>query len=132
LDLFAPNADVNDYGSRSKKKLKTGVITQKSYIPAGLTKEQYANLRKKEQKQKEENYKYNVKKAGVFQDYTDFYTKRGTDVSDAWSKSVTNGHTMAKTKYDWSGDTGDLTKGFESFVPDKKKKSRFARKNPKN
>jgi hypothetical protein len=40
---------------------------------------------------------------GVFTDYTEWYTKRGTELSGAWKKSVTLGHNMAKTKYDWSG-----------------------------
>jgi len=44
-----------------------------------------------------------VKKAGVFEDYTEWYKKRGTDTSQAWAKTATNGHRMAKTKYDWSG-----------------------------
>jgi len=38
-------------------------------------------------------------------DYTDWYLKRGTDTNAAWAKSATNGHRMAKTKYDWSGQT---------------------------
>merc|ERR1712119_220973 len=94
LDLFAPNPDVNTYGARNKKTLKTGKITEgKSYVPAGLTAEQYAKVRAGDSK----------KKAGIFEDYTEFYKKRGTDISEAWSKSVTKGHRMAKTKYDWSG-----------------------------
>ena len=52
---------------------------------------------------KEANYKRNVAKAGVFEDYTEFYTKRGTDTKQAWAKDVNLGHRMAKTKYDWSG-----------------------------
>merc|ERR1719145_536530 len=103
MDLFAPNPTVNTYGARSKKKLAVGKITDKSYVPAGLTKEQYAKLRRKDAKKKAENYERNVKKAGIFEDYTEFYKKRGTDVSDSWAKSVTKGHRMAKTKYDWSG-----------------------------
>jgi hypothetical protein len=41
LDLFAPVADQNDYGAWSKKKIVTGKITDKSYVPSGLTKAQY-------------------------------------------------------------------------------------------
>merc|ERR1719443_1043222 len=103
MDLFAPNPTVNTYGARSKKKLTRGKITDKSYVPAGLTAEQYTKLRKAEDKKKADNYARNVKKAGIFGDYTEFYRKRGTDSDEAWSKSVTKGHTMAKTKYDWSG-----------------------------
>jgi hypothetical protein len=42
-----------------------------------------------------------VKKAGIFEDYTEFYIKRGTDTKQGWKKDVTLGHRMAKTKYDW-------------------------------
>merc|ERR1719384_1191968 len=103
MDLFAPKADQNDYGARSKKNVKVGTLSSNSYVPAGLSKEQYAKIRADEQKKKEANYKRNVAKAGIFQDYTDFYTKRGTDTNESWNNSVTKGHTMAKTKYDWSG-----------------------------
>merc|ERR1740129_1056988 len=84
-------------------KLTRGKITDKSYVPAGLTAEQYTKLRKAEDKKKADNYARNVKKAGIFGDYTEFYRKRGTDISEGWAKSVTKGHRMAKTKYDWSG-----------------------------
>jgi hypothetical protein len=43
-----------------------------------------------------------VKKAGIFEDYTEFYIKRGTDTKQDWKKDVNLGHRMAKTKYDWS------------------------------
>ena len=69
-------------------------------------------------------------KAGKFLDYTDFYTKRGTDLNQNWKKSVTLGHAMAKTKFDWSGKT-DTIKGFESEVKVPKKaapKKRFGKK----
>jgi len=61
----------------------------------------------KEDKKKDANYARNVAKAGKFLDYTDFYIKRGTDTTDTWINSVTRGHDMAKTKYDWSGKTND-------------------------
>merc|ERR1711862_993689 len=93
MDLFAPDTAVNTYGARDRKKLATGKITDKSYVPAGLTAEQYAKIRGADAK----------KKAGVFGDYTEFYKQRGTDTNESWSKSVTKGHRMAKTKYDWSG-----------------------------
>merc|ERR1711862_281702 len=87
-----------------RKKLKTGKITAgKSYVPAGLTADQYNKLRKAEDKKKADNYQRNVKKAGIFVDYTEFYLARGTDSGESWAKSVTGGHTMAKTKYHWSG-----------------------------
>jgi len=103
MDLWAPVSDSNEYGARGKKNLQQGKITDKSYVPAGLTAKQYAAIRDGESKKKAANYQRNVKKAGVFTDYTDFYIKRGTDTSEAWAKSVTKGHDMAKTKYDWSG-----------------------------
>ncbi len=105
MDLFAPKADQNDYGARNSKTLTRGEITGKSYIPAGLTAEQYKKIRASEDKKKADNYARNVKKAGIFEDYTEFYKKRGTDVGEAWFKSPTRGHRMAKTKYDWSGDS---------------------------
>lgn len=104
MDLFAPKADQNSYGARAKKNLKLGEIKAgKSYVPSGLTAAQYDEIRKGQQKKKDENYKRNVAKAGVFEDYTEFYTKRGTDTKQEWAKDVNLGHRMAKTKFDWSG-----------------------------
>jgi hypothetical protein len=54
-----------------------------------------------------------VKKAFQFQDFTDWYKQRGTGEGGAWLKSVTLGHSMAKTRYNWSG-TADEAKKFES------------------
>ncbi len=105
MDLWAPVADSNDYGARSKKKIVTGQLTDKSYVPAGLTKAQYEKIRAEADKKKAANYQKNVAKAGVFIDYTDFYLKRGTDVNGSWMKLPNLGHRMAKTKYDWSGET---------------------------
>ena len=106
MDLFSPVQTQNDYGARNGKNLKQGTITNgKSYVPAGLTAEQYNKVRAAETKKKADNYARNVKKAGVFEDYTEFYKQRGTDVGEAWFKSPTRGHRMAKTKYDWSGDS---------------------------
>jgi hypothetical protein len=68
-----------------------------------LTKAEYEKIRDRDLKKKEENYKKNVAKAGKFIDFTDWYKKRGTDISDAWIKDVTRGHNMVKTKYDYSG-----------------------------
>jgi hypothetical protein len=107
LDLFAPVADQNDYGARSKKKIVTGKITDKSYVPSGLTKAQYEKIRAEERARKEANYKAKMAKAGIFEDFTEWYKQRGTDLNQSWVKSVTRGHTMVKTKYDWSGTQQD-------------------------
>mmetsp|Transcript_27051 Transcript_27051/g.63483 ORF Transcript_27051/g.63483 Transcript_27051/m.63483 type:complete len:154 (+) Transcript_27051:19-480(+) len=101
MDLFAPVADQNNYGSFKKKGVKTGDLSSSSYVPDGLTKAQYQKLRAGEQKKKEANYERNSKKAGIFEDYTAFYTKRGTDTKQAWYKAPNRGHRMAKTKYDF-------------------------------
>lgn len=86
-----------------KSQLKVGKIGDSSYVPAGLSKAEYEKIRERDQKKKEENYKKNVAKAGKFIDFTDWYKKRGTDTDDSWIKGVTRGHTMVKTKYDYSG-----------------------------
>ena len=115
LDLFAPNADQNDYGARGKKNLKVGQLTSSSYIPNGLTKAQYEKIRTQEQAKKAQNYQKNVKKAFQFQDFTEWYVKRGTDLTkgkNSWVGSTTLGHSMAKTKFDWSGT--EQAKKFES------------------
>merc|ERR1712194_546379 len=107
MDLFAPKKDQNTYGARKKKNLKLGDIKAgKSYIPSGLTAAQYDNIRKGQQKMKADNYAKNVAKAGIFEDYTEFYIERGTDTKQAWAKDINLGHRMAKTKYDWSGTPG--------------------------
>lgn len=120
LDLFAPNKDQNNYGARKSKDVKLGAITDKSYVPSGMTKAQYEKIRKEGQSKKEQNYAKNVKKAFQFTDYTEWYTKRGTDLNQPWKKSVTLGHSMAKTKYDWSNT--DAAKKFESTKTDYAKK----------
>lgn len=127
MDLFAPKKDQNTYGARSKKNLKVGAITEKSYVPAGLTAKQYSGIRNKEQAKKDANYKRNVAKAGVFEDYTEFYTKRGTDLSQDWAKNKnTLGHRFAKTKYDWSGKKVAATT--TAAVKAAGKKKRFGKK----
>jgi len=103
MDLFAPVSDQNDYGARNKKNLDAAKLGSKSYVPAGLTKDQYEKIRSKDSKSKADNYAKNVAKAGKFLDYTEFYINRGTDTSEAWNKDINKGHRMAKTKYDWSG-----------------------------
>ena len=120
MDLFSPKADQNNYGARKGKQLKVGEITDNSYVPNGLTKEQYAQVRSKEAAKKAANYERNVKKAGIFEDYTEFYTKRGTELTQAWKNSITLGHRMVKTKYDWSGKKNEA-KQFESSKLLKKK-----------
>jgi len=85
----------------------------KSYVPGGMTAAQYNDIRAKEKARKDANYKRNVAKAGVFEDYTDWYKKRGTDTNGNWKRSVTLGHRMAKTKYDWD-DIDGSKKNFAS------------------
>ncbi|CAJ1928185.1 unnamed protein product [Cylindrotheca closterium] len=111
MDLFSPVKDQNDYGARNKKKLAVGKIGSGSYVPAGLTADEYNKIRNKEAAKKKANYERNVKKAGIFTDYTDWYIKRGTDQSQKWKKDVTLGHEMAKTKYDWQ-DIGDAKRKY--------------------
>lgn len=105
LDLWAPVSDSNDYGGRAKKNVKTGSLTDRSYVPSGLTKAQYEKIRADTDAKKAANYQKNVNKAGIFQDYTEFYTKRGSEENGSWLKMPNRGHDMAKTKYDWSGET---------------------------
>lgn len=97
-------------------QLKLGAITDKSYIPSGLTKAQYEKIRKEEEAKKQANYKRNVAKAGMFEEFTDWYKARGTDISDAWIKSPTRGHRMVKTKYDYSGKDKSADKTPEQFL----------------
>ncbi len=104
MDLFAPKADQNDYGARNKKNLSVGSLSDKSYVPSGMSREEFDAIRKRDAKAKAENYKRNVAKAGIFEDYTEWYKKRGTDTNENWNKDINKGHRMAKTKYDWSGD----------------------------
>ena len=69
-----------------------------------MSKAEYKKLRDAELKKKESNYQKNVKKAGIFEDYTAFYVKRGTDTKQNWYKDPNRGHRMAKTKYDFDTD----------------------------
>ena len=110
--------------------MKVGDITAgKSYVPAGLNAKQYADIRSKEAKKKADNYQRNVAKAGVFEDYTEFYTKRGTDLSQDWAKNKnTLGHRFAKTKFDWSGKKVAATTTAAVKDASKGKKKRFGRK----
>ena len=129
MDLWAPVADSNEYGARGKKNVKTGNLTDKSYVPSGLTKEQYAKIRAEADAKKDANYQKNVKKAGVFLDYTEFYLARGSDENGSWMKLPNLGHRMAKTKYDWSGETEGETPMYtgvraQSFFGGKGKKGK--------
>merc|ERR1740124_1237064 len=130
MDLWAPDKDSNEYGARNNKKLSIGEIKKgKSYVPDGLTASEYSNIRKNQQKSKDDNYKRNVAKAGVFEDYTEFYTKRGTDAEMEWAKNKnTLGHRFAKTKFDWSGKSGKSANTTTAAVKDPpKKKGKFAK-----
>ena len=104
LDLWAPVAKSNEYGAREKKNVKTGALSNRSYVPDGLTKAQYEKIRGDADKKKAANYERNVKKAFQFEDYTKFYMERGSDENGSWMKLPNRGHRMAKTKYDWSMD----------------------------
>jgi membrane protein involved in colicin uptake len=98
--------------------LKQGKIGAGSYVPNGLTAAQYQKVRDQEASKKKSNYERNVKKAGVYEDYTEFYVKRGTDTSQKWYKSVTRGHRMAKLKYDIESEN---TKKYDGGLFAKKK-----------
>ena len=87
-------------------QLAVGKIGANSYVPAGLSASEYQKIRDRDAQKKAANYERNVKKAGVFEDYTEFYKKRGTDTAQAWYKSPTRGHRMAKTKYDFDNVVG--------------------------
>jgi hypothetical protein len=109
LDLFEPVKDQNDYGARNKKPIGPAKLTDRSYVPLGLTKAQYEKIRAEEAAKKAANYQKNVAKAGKFIDFTDWYAKRGTDLNQGWVNAPNKGHLMAKTKYDWSGADKNAT-----------------------
>uniref|UniRef100_A0A7S2Y766 PS II complex 12 kDa extrinsic protein n=1 Tax=Entomoneis paludosa TaxID=265537 RepID=A0A7S2Y766_9STRA len=111
MDLFAPNKEVNDYGSRNKKNLKVGDVGSNSYVPNGLSLEEYKKVRAADEAKKASNYQKNVAKAGKFLDFDKFYEGRGTAEGGNWLKAPGRGHTFAKTKYDFSGEQDD-TKGW--------------------
>merc|ERR1712106_1015471 len=123
MDLFAPVKTQNDYGARNKKKLSIGKISKtSSYAPNGMSAEQYNKIRNRDLMAKKRNYAKNVAKAGVFEDYTDWYLARGTDKNQGWAKSVTKGHRMAKTKYDWQDVRNGQGEGKKSFKSKKESK----------
>jgi hypothetical protein len=76
---------------------------------------EYAKVRARDDKKKTENYAKNVQKAFKFEDFTQFYLKRGTNEGGSWLKSPTLGHRMAKTKYDYSGKKIEDNKLPEAF-----------------
>ena len=109
LDLWEPVKNSNEYGARQNKNLKVGQLTERSYVPMGLSKAQYEKIRADEASKKAANYQKNVAKAGKFLDYTEFYLARGTDLAGSWYNAPNRGHRMAKTKYDWSGEDKSAT-----------------------
>ena len=92
-------------------QLKDGSIGSNSYVPDGLTPEQYKQVRAQEKAKKEAKYAKNASKAGKFEDFTKFYLQRGTSEGGSWLKAPARGHRMVKTKFDWSGKKND-SKGF--------------------
>lgn len=84
-------------------QLKQGKLTDNSYVPAGLTRAQYEKIRASDKSKADSNYQRNVAKAGKFQDFDQFYLKRGTSEGGNWLKAPGRGHTFAKTKYDFEG-----------------------------
>jgi len=77
MDLF--DGKKAEYGARKSKNIKQGTLSKNSYVPSGLTRDQYDKIRKNEVKKREENYQRNVAKAFKFEDFTEWYVKRGTD-----------------------------------------------------
>lgn len=96
------------------QQLKVGSIGSNSYVPNGLSAAEYNRIRKAEAEKKDKNYQRNVKKAGKFLGYDEFYMKRGTGLDFSWKKGG-NGHTFAKTKYDYSGKKSQDAKVPEAF-----------------
>jgi hypothetical protein len=80
-----------------------------------LTADEYRKIRAADAKKAEEKYEYNVKKAGKFLGFDQFYLNRGTEEGGSWLKSAGRGHRFAKTKYDYSGEKND-TKGWGDAI----------------
>merc|ERR1712003_555361 len=116
-----------------QKRIKTIMVRvgtiddKKSYVPSGLTASQYNSIRAEAQKKKDANYARNVAKAGVYENYTEFYKKRGTDTNGSWY-GVINGHKMVKTKFDWSGKTNTVASQAGLAPKDKKNTKSFFKK----
>ena len=102
MDLWEPVKNSNEYGARSKKNVKVGSLGANSYVPAGLTKEQYAKVRAEEAKKKADNYNRNVAKAGVYEDFTAWYAQRGTELGQSWKKKVTLGRKFVRRMIGYS------------------------------
>lgn len=115
MDLFSPKADQNDYGARTKKGIKQGSITSNSYVPAGLSADEYRKVRAADAAKAKSQYDKNVAKAGKYLGFDEFYEKRGTTEGGNWLKAPGRGHTFAKTKYDYSGGKDD-TKGWKDAM----------------
>ena len=116
MDLFEPVKEQNDYGARTKKGIKQGSIGSNSYVPAGLSADEYRKVRAADAAKAKAQYDKNVKKAGKFLGFDEFYEKRGTTEGGSWLKAPGRGHTFAKTKYDYSGQSGDQTKGWKDAM----------------
>jgi hypothetical protein len=116
MDLF--NKEGNKYGARAKKDLKVKPLGSNSYIPNGLSKAEYEKIRAAEFAKKQANYQKKASVAFKFEDFTQFYLKRGTQEGGSWLKAPARGHKMVKTKYDWEGVTAD-SKKFESSKVEK-------------
>ena len=80
-----------------------------------MSAEEYRKIREADAKKAAANYEKNVKKAGQFLGFDEFYQKRGTDPSGSWIKAPGRGHRFAKTKYDYSGSKDD-TKGWRDSI----------------
>lgn len=108
--------------SSNPRQLKSGSIGSSSYVPAGLSAAEYAKIRAQDEKKKDASYKKNVAKAGKYQDFTKFYLARGTSEGGSWLKAPARGHTMVKTKYDFSGQKADakIPEAFKGTVFGKK------------
>merc|ERR1711865_1243344 len=121
MDLYNYRVDPsNQYGSRKNKGLKLGTLSAKSYVPDGMTQREYTKTRFDDKAKKDASYQRNVAKQQVYTDFTAWYTKRGTDKKADWY-SITNGHDMAKTKYDWSGGESGNEFASRKFSKEEKK-----------
>lgn len=65
----------------------------------------YQKVRAADDAKKAANYDKNVKKAGKFLGFDEFYLKRGTSEGGNWLNAAGRGHTFAKTKYDFEDST---------------------------
>ena len=92
-----------------------GKVGAGSYVPDGLSLAEYQKVRDADAGKAKSNYNKNVKKAGKFLAFDDFYNKRGTTEGGTWLSAPGKGHTFAKTKYDFSGGKDD-TKGWSDAM----------------